>query len=238
LVFKDRITNIQEQEEEQKRITSNQPTTEKEEGKMKKGYVVALALGLSLMLGMTASAAPIITYTHNYGNGAGQFDPGGNDVLSNGYVTVSDQSSDRFNDSFNFSGLSYSSIDHFDLTLSFSDTNRNLWGLPLELWYARPGGTPDQYTSFKLNAVGNSPSSQTFVIDSSLVPEFSQMVAAENFYFWFAEDGLLSNTFKLYSASLTVDGEAGTPVPEPGTMMLLGSGLVGLAGWGRKKLRK
>jgi len=40
------------------------------------------------------------------------------------------------------------------------------------------------------------------------------------------------------SAWFASTGTNETPVPEPGTMMLLGSGLVGLAAWGRKKFRK
>jgi len=37
----------------------------------------------------------------------------------------------------------------------------------------------------------------------------------------------------------TADGDSGpVPVPEPTTMLLLGSGLIGLAGYGRKKFFK
>jgi len=201
------------------------------------GALLAMA-GVGVMAGSagTASALPLATYTHNYGSGTGQVDPGGNDVLSNGYVTVSDRSTNRFNDSFDFSSLSYDTITSFDLTLTYSLTDSGtFWWFPLEAWYARPGGTPDQFTSFPLNLVGNTATSQTFRIDNTLQPEFANMVAAENFFFWFAEETVGRDEFRLSSAALSVDGSAPAPVPEPATMLLFGTGLAGLIGAGRRR---
>ena len=76
--------------------------------------------------------------------------------------------------------------------------------------------------------------------------ELSQSVEGDSgakFFGWVGEE-VLGFTVITYGNSggfamgRFVEEGITAPIPEPGTMMLLGSGLVGLAGWGRKKFRK
>ncbi len=67
---------------------------------------------------------------------------------------------------------------------------------------------------------------------------FTGLFAGDVVHFDLYNHVLAGNHSKYIFAPFSHDAEGGTPVPEPGTLMLLGSGLVGLAGWGRKRFRK
>lgn len=198
---------------------------------MKRSCIAAMIL---LLTAASASAATLATYTHNYGNGAGQVDPAGQDALGNGYVTVLDTATTtgykRFADSFDFSAVHASSISQFNLTLTYTGVGAYVFGLG-EKWSVRPGGTTS-YSAFNLpSGNGSQSASQTFTITSS-TDTFSAMAASKNFFFWLAEDTIGADSFKLSSATLSITGAV--PEPESYALFVAGLGLIGTMAYRRR----
>ena len=207
---------------------------------MRKFSIIAIvfcAFVGSFLIAMPFAQAYSVTMTHYYGNSAGQVAPAyGSNTLFDGYVEVQDGlGGNSFNDEFSFDG--FSDVESFTLTLNVSDFD------DFENWYVRPGGLGGEYFLFFLrNDVGfgqfkidNGQVSFTLTRDNIGEELFNDMVANNKFYWWFAEETFSSDTFKLYDATLTINGtEAESPVPIPGAAWLLGSGLVGLMGIKRR----
>jgi len=168
-------------------------------------------------------------------------DPGGNDPLSDDYVTIKDNLGNRFYDSFDFSGIDYESIDKFSLTLDFSATGDSWGGFFKENWNVRPAISPLNATQhlFPLTR-SDGRVSQTFEFDIVNLDIFNTIVEQKSFDLWFAEQSRRTNQFNLYSARLDIQGtpQPQNPVPEPSTMLLLSLGLLGVTSLGKKNLRK
>lgn len=207
-------------------------------------FIASVIAAAAITFSGGAQAATLATIVHDYGKGPGQVDPGGNDTLLPNAVVVSDQSSSRFNDAFDFSGLAYDSIDSFELTLDFSRAGPRVTGgfipIPLELWSVRMQGSNSGSIlddAFRPLFSGASP--QTFTIDGSSIlagDVFAHSVATEEFEFWFSEFSLGADAFRLNSASLTINGTPAA-VPLPAGLPLLLAGLGALAAVRRRQTR-
>ncbi|MDO9639504.1 MAG: VPLPA-CTERM sorting domain-containing protein [Pseudotabrizicola sp.] len=205
-------------------------------------FGVAVALCAALLSPASAATVQLGSFTHNYGSNPGNVNPGGTDALSGNYVTVSDQSSGRFFDSFNFSALQIgATVESLALTLAFSGAGPNgLFGLA-ETWRVRVQGSNSGASFDDYFAVLRDPNSpQTFTLsaatDTGWINAFATSLLTGTLTFWFSEETLGADNFKLTSASLAVYGTpAPSVVPLPAGGFLLIGALGGLAALRRRK---
>lgn len=187
-----------------------------------------------------AQAATLGVYTHDYGKN--RYVPRGNDDLRGNFVEINETTSNPFFDSFDFSGLAYKSIERLTLTLEFDRAGPSAIGIYLlEAWDVKIAGSNASSTSDDFSGRLNDRfSPQDFILDAASnagpVDAFTTALATQKVDFWFDEPGFFNvDTFRLYSATLTVTGVSAVPLPAPFWLLL--SALGGLGVMRRRRSR-
>jgi hypothetical protein len=194
---------------------------------MKKAKILGGIL-LALVVSV-AQAAPVLlsTIEHDYGTDVDQVAPssmggGSCDVMGTDSVTVRSASNcQRFYDEFDFSSVSYDSIDSFVLTLGFSGARNETFGF--ERWAPRPASSTSSGSS-QVAAYLAASGVQSWTFDSSL-DVFDDIVSGGSFFLWMSRE-LVFGTNSLDFAQIEIYGTPETQaVPEPATLALAMFGL-------------
>jgi hypothetical protein len=213
--------------------------------------LVAVLIATGLLVAAPVVKADIIPLTSNHITGAetgailpfGQVNlvqSGPNVVftvtLNNGNEFVNTGApGERFNFNFNGSGVALGDLSGAGLT--FGGGPSGSFGISED-----GTGSFDFGVVFTGQGVGGAnalPGPLTFTVANANIADVTIANAAGNI---FAADIILGytvdNTGTFYTGHVDASGGPGGPVPEPATMFLLGSGLIGIGVYARKKFKK